>query len=570
MQIVTPAQMKKLESESLKYGTPAQKLMSNAGTMLADLIDEYCRKEIIGEPENKSIVFLAGSGNNGGDCFAAANKLVFRGYDITVISLCGKPKTKIAEAEYAKLPKDHIKLIRAYRSANVKAAIEAAELDYMTLSKDSDIAALAKKDKKELTSLEKIMLEEKQRLRRVFDAISGADVLADGVFGTGFHGALDDEISAFLSASTKAYKIAVDVPSGGNCETGGIADGAFKADETIAFGVLKTGMTQYPLKEYCGKITVVDIGIPNEAYAALNNQRLYSLIDSNALREFPGERRPDAYKNQFGRVLLINGSRRMRGAAVLSTLACLRSGAGLVCLASCEEACAATAVLAPEATFVPLETDYDGYLLYDSNKKILAEEMERSDAVLIGCGMGVTSDTVELVRFVVNTAKCPIIIDADGINCIASDISILKNKRTDIVITPHAGEMARLLGCTNDDVNRDRFAASAGFAAEHGVTVLLKGAGTLISDANYTAVNSTGNPGMSRGGSGDVLAGIVAAFAAAGHDVFDAAGYATYLHGLAGDITADKLSQQAMLPRDIIDSLSAAFSYIKEKNSAES
>lgn len=565
MQIVTPQQMKKIESASAELGVNEKQLMSNAGSALANVIDEYCRSSLKGDPETQSIVFLAGSGNNGGDCFVAAGKLIFRGYSVTVINLCGKPQTDAADAAFKKLPKEHARIITAYRSENVKAAIEAAELSYMTLSQESDIAALNKKDSKELTPLEKIRLEEKHRIDKVMQALEDADVIADGIFGTGFHGQLDDEIAAFLAAGSKAYKIAVDVPSGGNSTTGAVTEGTFKADETVTFGFLKTGMTQYPLKSYCGRIRILNIGIPDDAHVVPDDERLYSLIDSSALSGFPAKRCPDSYKNQFGRVLCITGSSRMRGAAAVSTLAALRSGAGLVCLASCEEAVSTASVLAPEATFLPLETDDYGYLLFDVNKSLLAEEMERADAILLGCGMGVTADTVEITRFVVENAKCPIIIDADGINCIASDIDILQKKNTDIVLTPHIGEMARLMNCENEEVVKNRFAAAESFAEKYGVTVLLKGAGTLIADAHYTAVNTTGNPGMSKGGSGDVLSGIVAAFIALGYDVFDAAGYAAYIHGLAGDITAESFSQEAMLPRDLINSLADAFLYIKEK-----
>lgn len=567
MQIVSPQQMKKIESGSQKYGLTRAQLMNNAGAALADVIDEYCRNEIEGAPEKKSIVFLAGSGNNGGDCFVAANRLVFRGYNVTVINLCGKPQTKIAAAAFDKLPREHVRVIKAYRSENVKAAIEAAELSYMTLS--SDINTISEKDKKELTPLEKIMLEEKRRIDRVMTALEDADVIADGVFGTGFHGQLDEEIAAFLAAGKNAYKFAVDVPSGGNCSNGAVAEGIFKADETVSFGALKIGMTQYPLKTYCGKIKVLSLGLPDEAYAIPEEDRLYSLIDRAALGDFPPERRPDSYKSMYGKVLSITGSTRMRGAASLSTLAALRSGAGLVGLASCESCINTASVVAPEAIFLPLECDDYGFILFDSNKKIIDEAMASADSILIGCGMGVTPDTTALTRYVIENANCPVIIDADGINCIVSDIDILLKKKTDIVLTPHAGEMARLLGCTSEEVVADRFAAAEKFAEKYDVTILLKGAGTLVSDANYTAVNTTGNPGMSRGGCGDVLAGVVASFVAQGCDVFDAAGYAAHIHGLAGDIAAANLGHDAMLPSDVINALSEAFLVVKEKGTKQ-
>lgn len=563
MQIVSPQQMKKIESESEKYGVSKAQLMANAGCALAQEIDEYCRRVLECDTEKVSVVFLAGAGNNGGDCFAAARKLVFKGYRITVVNMCGKPRTDLAIAEFEKLPREYVKLIKAYRSENVNEAIEAAELEYMTLSCGEVVSELDKKDKKELTSLEKITLGEKERIENVFSVIADADVVVDGVFGTGFHGQLDDEVINFFAAPTKAYKISADVPSGGNSASGTAAAGTFRADLTLAFGALKTGMTQYPLKELCGEIKVVGIGIPDKAFAVNDEDRRYLIADMDNMRSFLPQRRADAYKNEFGRVLCIAGSARMRGAASLATLACLRIGAGLVCLASCEEACAAAAVSAPEATFLPLDTDDYGYVAFDVNKRMIASELERCDAVMIGCGLGVTVDTSMLVRFVTENAKCPVIIDADGINCISSDIDILKNKQSDIILTPHPGEMTRLLGCTNEEVNGDRFSVAENFAEKFDVTVLLKGASTVVADSQRTSVNTTGNPGMSRGGSGDVLSGIVAAMLARGAEPFDAARYAAYIHGLAGDIAAEKYSQEAMLPRDIIASLGDAFQEIR-------
>lgn len=567
MQIVSPEQMKDIETRSAELGVSEKVLMENAGKALADFIDERCRKEPEIPPEDKSIVFLAGSGNNGGDCFVAAERLIYRGYSVTVINLCGKPQTELSSAAFDKLPADHVTIIKAYRSENVKAAIEAAELDYMSLSQESDLSVLA--EKKELTPLEKIMLKEKQRLEKVLNALNGAYIIVDGVFGTGFHGQIDEEIVSVLNAGSNAFRIAADVPSGGNCTNGAVSEGTFRADATLVFGALKNGMTQYPLKEYCGEITVADIGIPTEAYEIPEGEHRYMRISSSDLMGFPPPRRADSHKGDFGNVLIIGGSSSMRGAAALASLAALRGGAGRVRLASVEKCIDTVSVLAPEATYIELDSDDYGFMLYDSSIKAIEAAMESADAVLIGCGMGVTEDTVELTRFVAENAKCPVIIDADGINCIASDIDILLKKKTDIILTPHAGEMARLLNCGAEEISANRFTVAEGYAQKYGVTVVLKGAGTLIADAQATAVNPTGNPGMSCGGSGDVLAGLIASFVAQGYSSFDAGRAAAYVHGLAGDIAAENLGQEAMLPRDIINALSDSFRFLKERNKGD-
>lgn len=549
MRSVTSIQMKEIENRSEESGVSKAELMDNAGAELAGVISKYCFANISEQAENSSIVFLAGSGNNGGDCFVAAKILSDKGFSITVVNLCGKPHTDISEAAFRKLSPENVNILRAYRGQNMKSAVEAAELDFMM--------------NPNATMLEQIQSDEKQRIESVMDSIKKADVLVDGVFGTGFHGQLDKEVSGFLNAETSAYKIAVDVPSGGNCESGQVAKGTFKADLTAVFGALKVGMIQYPLKNYCGEIVPFDIGIPEEAYELASDQRKYFLIDKDELKDFPKNRKPDAHKGSFGRVLCIAGSSNMRGAASLSALAAFRCGAGLVTLASVEKAIDTASILVPEATFCRLEEDEFGFMQFDKNAFKIRDQLEKADAIVLGCGMGVTDDTVKLTRFVIENANCPIILDADGINCVASDIDMLLKKKTDIIITPHPGEMAKLLGCTAADINESRVSIASDFAKLYGVTVVLKGAGTVIADLVHTAVNETGNPGMSCGGSGDVLAGIVASLAAQGYSVFDSACFGTYIHGVSGDIAAEKLGQEFMLPRDIIDNLSDSIKTLK-------
>lgn len=562
MKVVTPKQMAKIEDMSEKLGVSKKQLMENAGKALADLIDNYCRSEDNSSTDGKSVVFLAGTGNNGGDCFAAANILVYRGYSITIINVGGYPKTMIAKEMFDRLPKERITTIDGFRSGNVEAAIEAAELDYMTLPHAKTLEEAAKKN---LNPLDTILLKEKQRMSRIKNAIINASVVVDGIFGTGFHGELDKDVIGMMAIGTGAYKIAVDVPSGGNCEKGTVAPGIFNADETITFGFLKSGLTQFPLKKYCGKVTVADIGIPSEALKCVSSERKYCRIERNQFPSFPPRRERDAYKNIFGTVLVIAGSDSMRGAAALSVLGALRSGAGKVRLISTEKCINTVSVLAPEAMFLEFETDDYGFMLYDPNIQILQTALKTADAVVIGCGLGVTPDTVQLTRFVLENSKVPVIVDADGINCIASDIDILSKRQSDVVITPHVGEMASLLNCQNQTIMNNRIESAEGYAEKYGITVVLKGAGTIIANNRVTAFNHTGNAGMSRGGSGDVLAGIIGSAAAQGCSPFDSACAGVYIHGLAGDVAAQKLGMEAMLPRDIVDSLSDAFRILKEK-----
>ena len=561
MQIVTPKQMAKIEEQSEKLGVSREQLMQNAGRKLAELIIECSAREKYDSPEKLHITFLAGSGNNGGDCFAAAGILVYRGFDVTVINLLKAPSTPLAQKTFEALP-DKVRVITGYRSETVAAAVEAAELDYMTIQ-HTDLNE--KRNSKELSSVDKILVKEKQRMNDVRNAIVNANILVDGVFGTGFHGELTNDIKAIFSIGTGAYKIAVDIPSGGDSKKGTVSPGIFTADETICFGCLKFGMTQFPLRKYCGRITVADIGIPAQAFSVTNGERKYFRIDRNQLAGFPLKRERDAHKGNFGSVLVIAGSSSMRGAASFAALGALRSGAGLVRVASVEKCIDTVSVLVPEAVYTELECDDYGYMLFDSNISLIKEAMEKASAIVIGCGMGLTNDTLEVVRYVVQNAEVPVVIDADGINCIARDIEILMNRKSDVIITPHVGEMARLLNCENRMITDNRIMAAEKYAEKYGITVVLKGAGTIVADSRNSASNHTGNPGMSRGGSGDILAGIIGSVAAQGYTPYDAACAGVYIHGLAGDAAAEKFGQEAMLPRDIINCLPDSFRILKEK-----
>lgn len=566
MLAVTPRQVSVIEDKSEELGVTKRQLMLNAGAKLAELIMQCSKRESASSPEETNVVFLAGSGNNGGDCYVAAETLIYRGYNVTVVNLVKAPKTELAQEMFAKLPA-RVKTVTGYRSETIEAAIEAAELDYMTIQ-DKDVSSL--NGKKELTPVERLLLREKQRMTDIREAIVSADILVDGVFGTGYRGELENDIKAIFSIGTSAYRIALDIPSGGDSVKGTVSQGTFKADETLCLGFVKFGMSQYPLRKYCGKITIADIGIPKKACSLSGEGRRYIRIDRNSIAGFPPKRERDAHKGSFGSVLVIAGSSSMRGAAAFAVQGALRTGAGLVRLVSVEKCIDTVSVLAPEATYIEAESDDYGYMLFDSSKDAILEALKKSDSVVIGPGMGVTNDTAEILRLVVQNAEVPVIIDADGINCIADDIEILMNRKSELIITPHPGEMARLLQCETQMINDNRVTVAEKYAEKYGITVVLKGAGTLVADANNTAANHTGNPGMSRGGSGDILAGMIGSIAAQGYSPFDAASAGVYMHGLAGDAAAEKLGQEAMLPRDIVASVSDAFRILKEKQKQKS
>ncbi|MDE5764934.1 MAG: NAD(P)H-hydrate dehydratase [Ruminococcus sp.] len=517
MKTVTTKQMSEIENNSEKLGVSKKILMQNAGIKLAGRITEICRNK---NPENTNITFLAGSGNNGGDCFAASNILINKGYNVTVINLVRAPSTELAKECFSALP-DKVRIINGC----------------------------------ELNNNQKI----------IQNAVISSDILVDGVFGTGFHGQLKKEIADIFSISTNAYRIAVDIPSGGDGSNGTISHGCFRADETLCLGCLKFGMTQYPLKKMCGKITVADIGLPHNAYDIIEGEHGYHIIEPESLSGFPPVREPDSHKGTFGTVLIIAGSSSMRGAAVFAVLGALKSGAGLVKIASVEKCIDTVSVLAPEAVYLELESDEQGFMLLGNNRDSLIQAMNKADSIVIGSGMGVTENTSKIIRFVLDNSDVPVIVDADGINCIAGDITILENHKSDVIITPHPGEMARLLGCSAKTVNENRIVSAEQYAEKYGITVVLKGAGTVVADKFNTSANHTGNAGMSRGGSGDILSGIIGSVVAQGFAPYDSACAGVYIHGLAGDKSAEKYGHESMLPRDVIDCLTDAFRILKNK-----
>lgn len=495
MILITPEKMREAERLSDERGIGYALLAANAGRALADFIAQRAGKR-------SAIIFLCGNGNNGCDGFEAATALAARGFcNISVALLCGKPKTEIAKAAFG-------------RMSGVTLCENAAE------------------------------------------SVSRADIVTDCVFGTGFHGELTEAVrSVFAACHDGQLRISADIPSGADGLTGNAARGSFKADYTITFGFEKTGTRQYPALALCGKTFVADIGIPQEITASL--APLPELADDSLARFIP-QRRQNSHKGDFGKLVCVCGSVAMPGAAMLSVAAALRCGAGLVSIASVSEVCRAVSLNSPEAVTFPLKAAPDGTISATELDRLL-EYLKTASAVLIGCGMGASEDTRTLTRELVRTVNCPIILDADGINCIADSIDIIREARAGILLTPHPGEMARLTGKTAAEVQSDRIRCAVQFAAENGCAVLLKGAATILATPDCLRINSSGNSGMSKGGSGDVLAGAAASFIAQGVPPADAASLAAYIHGCAGDSAAQRLSMCCMLPTDIIAALPEQF-----------
>lgn len=503
MIVVTPDQMKFLEAEANKNGNSYEMLMEKAGIKLSEKITEL---------KYSKVFFLCGNGNNAGDCFVAARYLENSGISCILSLVCGEPKTEISLRNFKRLK--NIDIIK-----NIDETIEAL--------KNTDNC-----------------------------------LVVDGIFGTGFHGELSKEIKSVFSHCIGKKILAVDVPSGGNCAAGAVSEGILHADETITFGFEKFGMTQYPLKSFCGNITVADIDIP-ESYCS-DFEYVIKKIDIEAVKKVIPSKKPDSHKGNYGRLLTVCGSECMPGACIMAVESALKSGVGIVQAAVPRRLMPVIAARHPEVMLCSLETDSDGFITSSNIDKIL-DLSKNATAVLIGCGLGVTDETEKLVKQLIYKLKTKIILDADGINCIAGSIDIIKQSLSDIIVTPHPAEMGRLCLKSTAQVQSDRQGTALELAQKYeNLTVVLKGAGTIIAKADKVFVNQTGNAGMAKGGSGDVLAGITASLAAQGIDTVYAAMAAVFIHGLAGDKAAEKFSMQGMTATDIIKNLPDVFKEITE------
>ncbi len=523
MRILYSEQIKQLEDEFVKSGSEHIKLMENAGDCITRFIHEKYGIQ------GKSIAILCGKGNNGGDGFAAARKLLDNGAKVRVILVDGQPKTD-----------DAIDMFGRAELGGVK------HIEY-----PEDIPEEPEKELEERIALIK---------RYVLEA----DIVIDAIFGIGFHGEMPEHVARIveLTAMTKADVISIDIPSGVSADTGACAKQCVKAAYTLTFTAMKPAHVVYPSTRYCGTVLVAQIGISESSLNEI--QRTIFDIDSVSVRMCFQPRNSDTHKGDYGKLLAICGSVGMAGAAVLACKSAIHSGVGLVRAAVPEAIYPIAASQSIESVFSVCKGSEDGTLSADNCEKI-GELLKKSDACLIGCGLGVTDDTRKIVEYVIKNCEIPLIIDADALNVISENISLLREVKCPVIITPHIGEMARLIKSETEEVNSSRLVAATEFAKEFDVTVILKSANTIVAQPDGSAyVNLNGNPGMAKGGSGDVLSGIVASFAAQGMNMLDAATCAVYIHGAAGDKASARFSQHSVTPTDVIYELSTVFSEIEK------
>lgn len=503
MQLVTVAQMRALDRLTIeRYGTPGYTLMQRAGRgAVAVLLAEFPRRG------GGRVVVCAGRGNNGGDGFVIARELRRRRIPVEVF-LLGTAREVRGDAARA---------LAEYRRAG--GTVEPCR-------SARHISAL------------------RSRLR-------GAAVAVDAIVGTGLTGPVDGvpaEVIALLNGSGTPV-FAVDIPSGLDADRGVPLGPAVRARATATFGFAKIGQVTYPGIEYVGRLAVVDIGIAAEAVEAVAPRA--RLLEDGDMGPLVPVRAPTAHKGDTGHLLVIAGGLGKTGAAKLCALGAARAGAGLVTAAvpaSQQPVVAAglleamTAVVADRAG----EVDFD--------PAALAQLLDGKRAVAVGPGIGTGAGARATVEWLLEHAAVPVVVDADGLNCLAGRVDRIGGASAQVVLTPHPGEMARLTGLATAEVQADRVAAARRLAGAQRCTVVLKGARTVIAGADgAVAVNPTGNPGMASGGMGDVLTGILGGLLAQGLGPVEAAGLAAYVHGMAADEAAADHGVIGLIASDVID-----------------
>ena len=493
--VLTPEQAGSLDRESQARGITADSLMERAGRHVA-----RAAATVAGGIYGRRAVVVCGKGNNGGDGLVAARALAGIGMRVAVI-LLGSPQ-----------------------ELSGPAAANLARLDEVGLRPRAF---------------------EPDHLAR---ELGRADVAVDALFGTGFRGAPEGEWAQAIAALNEGGRpvVAVDIPSGVNGATAAVEGEAVRADLTVTFGAAKVGVILPPGTGFAGLVEVADIGFPPD----LVRTDLWLMERADVAALLP-ERGFETHKRSAGVAVVIGGSRLMTGAVCLSAEAAYRAGAGLVTVAVPEGILPVVQTRLRETTFIPLPETGEGTVAASIER--LEQGLEAADAVAIGPGMTTQEETAAYVRTLVRSCPVPVLVDADGLNAFAGRADELADRRSPAVLTPHAGEFARLSGSSAAEVTADRVGRARALAGRTGATVLLKGSRTVVAEpGGPVRVNPTGGPFLATGGTGDVLTGIITGFLAQGMEPADAAACGAYVHGLAG-LRAASSRGDGMVAGDLLE-----------------
>ena len=509
MKIVSAEAMRLAERMAMdRYGIPGRLLMESAGRCCCDaIIEEF------GAGNGRKALIVAGKGNNGGDGYVIARFLRRCGWAVKVLVVAGKEE----------ISGDALVNLELLDQKDVLFCPAVSDIDDHAFSFDS------------------------------------ADIIVDALFGIGLSKEVLNPQKHVIELVNRSGKpvVSVDIPSGIDGSTGRVLGAGVMARTTVTFGFAKLGHVLYPGREHTGRLVVVDIGLPDQVATWTEG---CEFLDCAAARLILRRRDRSGHKGDFGHCLIVAGSTGKTGAAALAANSAVRAGAGLVTLAVPATLNPILELKTTEAMTFPLDDAGMGFL-GERNGETIIQALQRKSVLALGPGIGREEDTFSLVKRLVRECDLPMVIDADGLNAIAEDKSILGEKRSSImVLTPHPGEMSRLANLSIKEIETDRIAAAREFAARYGVFVVLKGAGTIIaSPRGETAVNGSGNPGMASGGMGDVLTGVIASLLGQGYEPMEACRLGVFIHGLAADLAAEEKGEIGINATDVQERLPLAF-----------
>jgi ADP-dependent NAD(P)H-hydrate dehydratase / NAD(P)H-hydrate epimerase len=506
MRVIYPSEMAALDKAAIEGGIPSLDLMESAGRSIANNA-----MDMLNTCDGKEIAIVVGKGNNGGDGLVAARYLSTWGALVSVHLL----------TDAGELTPDSRSNYERYRSEG--GAVLSGEVSRASLS--------------------------------------GVDLVIDGIFGTGFKGSAQGVFVVAIEAmnASGAPVLAIDIPSGIDGETGQVDGDAVVAARTVTFAWPKTGLYLHPGASHVGELIVADIGIPLELLERIVRSDINTVEGSEVSRLLP--RRPShAYKGMAGRVLVVAGSRGLTGAAALTARAALRAGAGVVTLGIAEGLCPIMEMKLTEVMKLPLP-DYRGVCLGDGAAQRIMEAMKSYDVLALGPGLGTEPATCRAVLELLAKVEKPIILDADGINCAAMKPESLEQRSQPTIITPHPGELGRLMNKPAVEIEGNRLLSAMQAGQRFGCCVVLKGANTIISaPGERVLINPLALASLATAGSGDVLAGCISALAAQSLPLLEAAFCGVYLHGDAAVIASHIIGSAGMIAGDIISHLPLALS----------
>jgi NAD(P)H-hydrate epimerase len=510
MRILNAAQMREADRFTIEeIGIPSLVLMENAGRQVVAAMEASYEARL-----NGRVAVLCGHGNNGGDGFVVARTLMQRGIDTSVFVI--GPLTQVR--------------------GDAKTNLDILGRLGVTV----------------------VEIGDEQSWELHFSEISQCTLIVDAIFGTGLKSALGgmmETIVADVNASSIPI-VSIDLPSGLSADTPHVIGDCIDASMTVTLAAPKLPLVLPPGEEHAGDVVIADIGIPHDVIDGIEGQRI-ELLTPEQLRDVVEPRAADSHKGDFGRVTIVAGSRGKTGAAHLAAMGALRSGAGLVTVATPASVLPIVASMAPEMMTEPLPESADGSVAPKAIDQLL--EL-RHDVIACGPGIGRGPAVAAFVGALLDRATVPLVLDADAITVLADDPGRLTGREErDVIITPHPGEMARLIGASIEEVQRNRIDVATEFATTHRVYVVLKGHRTIIATPDgHIFINPTGNAGMATGGTGDVLTGMIAAWVAQLLDAEAACRLAVFLHGAAGDLAEASEGQVAMVATDVIAHLGDA------------